>query len=160
MQNVELEVTGTRTSSRVWYVSSARLPLAALPSLGGISVGRPRVARLFLHYHHSHRTLVSCYNHSTYCTWRKIRRLVLQNIGRVLPSLYSYHPALLLRLRLVVGTIHSVLYCFLRTLSILTSVSCSNYSQQIIQCLSHFPPTYLALHYLSVSTSLYSLIFL
>ena len=44
----------------------------------------------------------------THCTWLEIRRWVLRNIARVSPSLHSYHYALLLRLRLVVDTIHSV----------------------------------------------------
>jgi len=39
---------------------------------------------------------------------KEIRRLLLRNIARVPSSLPSYHLTLLLRLRLVVGTLHNV----------------------------------------------------
>jgi hypothetical protein len=52
-------------------------------------------------------TLLSSSIHSIYCTW-EIRRLLLRNTARVPLSLYSYRSTLLLRIRLVVGTIHSV----------------------------------------------------
>jgi len=77
-------------------------------------------------------------------------------------SLFPLHSsALLLRLTLVVGTIHNVPYCFLRILSywlrlIVRVIPGDSYSI----LLSHFPPTYVALHYITVSPSLYSMIFL
>jgi hypothetical protein len=72
------------------------------------------------------------------------------------PSLLSFRSTLLFRLKLVVHSIHSVPLWFLRPLSIMTLVSRSGYSSRFIRCLSHFPSTYLALHYFSLSPSLYS----
>ena len=92
----------------VWFVSSVRLPYVALLSPDSINVCLPQMALLFLFLQHTHLTLVSSSNHSTYCTFREIRRLLLRNIVLVPPSLHSYHGTLLLRLRLVVGTIHIV----------------------------------------------------
>jgi hypothetical protein len=82
--------------------------VSLLPGLVGGSARLLHVALLFLLFHRMNRTLLSITNHSMYCTWRKIRRLVLRNIARVPPSLHPSHTALLLRLRLVAGAIHSV----------------------------------------------------
>ena len=56
-------------SVRVWYISSAHLPYVSPLSLDGINTGLLRVALRFLFLpHHTHHTLVSSSNHSTYCT--------------------------------------------------------------------------------------------
>ena len=80
------------------------LPYVAFLSLHRINACLPQMALL----KHSNPTLVSSSHPSTYCTWREIRRLLLRNIVRIPLSLHSYHATLLLRLRLVVGTILSV----------------------------------------------------
>jgi len=107
------KITGISTACHggfihlVWFVSSSRLPYVALQSLDSINRSLPLMALLFL-LQHTHHTLFSSSNHSTYCTWREIRRLLLRNIVRVPPSLHSNHTILLLRQRLVIGTIHIV----------------------------------------------------
>jgi hypothetical protein len=126
----------------VWYVSCARLPHVVLLSLDGINAGVPWLALLFL---------PSCCNHTNYCTWRKIRRLVLRNIAGVPLSLHS---TLLFRLRLVVsfsfGQCPYWLWLVFRVIP--------SHSYNFLH--SHFSSKYLVLHYLSLSPFLYYMIFL
>jgi len=106
--------------------------------------------------------IVSPSNHYQYSIWLNAHdERYSGNISRVPHSLHSWHCTLLFRLRLVVRSIHSVPHLIPSDIVhtdwlVVRVIPSDSYCVFFF----HFPPTYLALHYLSLSPFLYSLIFL